>query len=74
MEQVIGYIGTALVAWLIGKLPHASKYGKLAGESVDVIYKIRTSLADGKLTDEEVKSIAAESKELKKAYKAIKKK
>ena len=73
MEQVIGYVATAVIAWVIGRIPKAKAYGKLAGETVDVIYELRKSIKDGNLTEDEIKKITSEAKEIEAAYKLIKK-
>ena len=73
MEQVIAYVATAGLAWLVGKIGSAIKYAKIGGTVVDMIYELRKSASDGKLTEEEVKNISAKYSDVVKAYKANKK-
>ena len=79
MEQVIAYVFGALasigaIGALISKAQYASKYLSLASKVVVFIDCLIKSAADSKLSEEEIKKIASEAKEIKEAYQLIKKK
>ena len=79
MEQVIAYVFGALasitaVGAFISKMGVATKYLSLASEIIQFIDEIIKATADKQLTEEEVKKIASEAKEIKVAYDLVRKK
>jgi len=79
MEQTIAYIVTALasitaIGTVIAKAQVAQKYIALCAACVKFIDVLLKSLDDNKLTEDEIKTIAANSVEIKAAYLLIKKK
>lgn len=72
MEQVIAYIGTAVLglAFVVKRM----NYLKLGKEAISMVDDVLEALADGKLTEEEVKRIASSYETLKAAYKVVKNK
>ena len=72
MEIVISYIATAVIGFIVSKIGNKAKYLRLGGEAVAMVNEIVKASADHKITEDEVKRIAASYEKVKEVYKELK--
>ena len=78
MEQVIMYVsslvlGISAVGAFIAKSQSARKYISLASEVLGFVDSLLLAVNDKELSEEEIKKLASECKEIKEAYLLLKK-